>query len=271
MPASLNLQNYLARIGYKGSLAPDLDTLKGLHAAHVATIPFECLDPFCKRAVRLDLASVQAKLVDSPRGGYCFEQNTLFKAALEAVGFEVTQLGARVRWMSPPDSPLGPRSHMLLKLDLDEGTYIADVGFGACVMDSPLELEEDIEQRTLMGTYRLDWRDGLFYLAAKQPAGWREMYVFNLEPQFPSDAEQANWFTSTNPATPFPNNVIIERVDSTGRYKLINRRYIKEGREGEVVEETTIANAKTFADILKEAFGITPPASADAMFARLSP
>ena len=124
----------------------------------------------------------------------------------------VTQLGARVRWMSPQDSPLGPRSHMLLKLDLDDGTYIADVGFGACVMDAPLQLEEEIEQQTVMGTYRLDWRDGLFYLAAKQPNGWREMYAFNLEPQLPSDAEQANWFTSTNPSAPFTGNVIVEQI-----------------------------------------------------------
>ena len=269
MSGSLRLENYLKRIRYTGALAPDLATLNALHAAHVAAIPFEGLDPFCGRPVKLDLESIQAKLVDSPRGGYCFEQNTLFKAVLEAVGFEVTQLGARVRWMSPPDSPLGPRSHMLLKLDLDDGTYIADVGFGACVMDAPLQLEEEIEQRTAMGTYRFDWRDGLFYLAVKQPNGWREMYAFNLEPQLPSDAEQANWFTSTYPAAPFTSNVIVERVDSSARYKLINRRYVKEAREGEVVEERAINDVDDCSKTFQEAFGIVLPSEIRQIFSRV--
>ena len=45
MSDSLRLENYLKRIGYAGTLAPDLATLNALHAAHVAKIPFEGLDP----------------------------------------------------------------------------------------------------------------------------------------------------------------------------------------------------------------------------------
>jgi N-hydroxyarylamine O-acetyltransferase len=47
------------------------------------------------RPIRLDLGSLQAKLVFGRRGGYCFEQNRLFAAALEALGFAVTPLAAR--------------------------------------------------------------------------------------------------------------------------------------------------------------------------------
>ena len=119
------------------------------------------------------------------------------------------------------------------------------------------------------GTYRLDWRDGLFYLAAKQPNGWREMYAFNLEPQLPSDAEQANWFTSTNSAAPFTGNVIVERVDSGGRYKLINRRFVKETREGEVVEERPIEHEDEFAQLLRDIFGMTLPLNSGEMFSRV--
>ena len=117
---------------------------------------------------------------------------------LETIGFKVTGLGGRVRWMSAPDSPLGPRTHMVLTVDLSDGPYLADVGFGACVLDSPLQFKTDVEQHTGMGTYRLSETDGLFSLSAKQPAGWRTMYVFNMEPQIPSDYELSNWFTSTS-------------------------------------------------------------------------
>ena len=120
---------------------PNLATLSAIHAAHVDAIPFEGIDPLLRRPVNLDIASLQSKLVDSRRGGYCFDQNLLFKAALDAIGFKITGLSGRVRWMSPPDSPLGPREHITLKVDLPEGSYLADVGFGVCVMDNPLPLD----------------------------------------------------------------------------------------------------------------------------------
>ena len=118
MSSAFRLDKYLARIGFNGPIGPDLATLSTIHAAHVDAIPFEGFDPLLRRPVNLDIGSIQEKLVDSRRGGYCFEQNLLFKSALDAIGFRVTGLAARVRWTSPPDSPLGPRTHMLLKVDL---------------------------------------------------------------------------------------------------------------------------------------------------------
>lgn len=269
MSNDFRLESYLARIGHDGALAPDLATLAALHAAHVAAIPFEGIDPLLRRAVRLDLGAVQDKLVGSRRGGYCFEQNALFKAALDTIGFKVTGLGARVRWMAQPGSPLGPRTHMLLAVELPDGPYLADVGFGACVLDAPLKLATGLEHRTAMGTFRLDAADGLFALNAKQPAGWRTMYAFDLAPQLPSDYELGNWFTSTSPQVPFTNMLVMERVGSGRRYKLANRRLIVEARDGEVAAERRLADAEELGQVLDETFGVTPPAPVEELFARL--
>ena len=54
------------------------------------------IDPFLGRAPKLDVASLQAKMVASRRGGYCFEHNALLRAGLIALGFDVTSLVARV-------------------------------------------------------------------------------------------------------------------------------------------------------------------------------
>jgi N-hydroxyarylamine O-acetyltransferase len=269
MSSGVRLDAYLARIGHTGDLRPDLPTLAALHAAHVAAIPFEGLDPFLRRPVALDLTSLQAKLVESRRGGYCFEHNALFKAALEAIGFSVTGLGGRVRWMSPPDSPLGPLVHMLLKVDLPDGPYLADVGFGACLLDHPLQLRTDIEQRTAMGTFRLREADGLLALDAMQPNGWRTAYVFDLSPKIPADYEMGNWYTSTHPDVPFPNIVIMERLARDARHKLINRRYIVEARDGEVASETVLDSAEAFGRVLDEVFNVVPPAPVEQVFARV--
>ncbi len=79
---SLDLDAYLRRIEYAGERAPSRATLDALHLAHATHIPFENLDILLGRPIRLDLASLQAKLVAGRRGGYCFEQNLLFAAAL---------------------------------------------------------------------------------------------------------------------------------------------------------------------------------------------
>ena len=269
MSDEFRLDNYLARIGYRGVIRPDLPTLAALHASHVSTIPFEGLDPLLRRPVKLDLASVQEKLVDSRRGGYCFEQNLLFKAALEAIGFKVTGLAGRVRWMSPPDSPLGPRVHMLLKVDLVEGPYLADVGFGACLLDTPLRFQTDIDQRTAMGTYRLTQSSGLFSLAAKQPGGWRVMYVFDLQPQIQADYELGSWFTSTSPLVPFTNTIIMEKLGGDRRYKLVNRTFLVGAREGEVVEERPLRSSNDLRQAIDENFNMVPPAVAEEIFSRI--
>src|ERR1700676_877923 len=125
MTNEFRLADYLTRIGFRGKVRPDLATLVAIHAAHVDAIPFEGIDPLLSRPVKLDLASVQEKLLDRRCGGYCFEQNALFSAALQAVGFNVTGLGGRVRWMSPPDSPLAPKTHRLLWVDMAEASYFA--------------------------------------------------------------------------------------------------------------------------------------------------
>src|SRR5580698_1365149 len=91
----LDLDRYFARIGFTGVPRADLETLCALHRAHVTHVPFENLDVLLGRTIRLDLPSLEQKLVGQRRGGYCFEQNGLFVAVLEQIGFEITRLAAR--------------------------------------------------------------------------------------------------------------------------------------------------------------------------------
>lgn len=263
------LDRYLARIGHNGLVAPDLATLNAIHAAHVATIPFEGLDPLLGRPVKLDLASLQHKLIENRRGGYCYEQNAVLRAALQAIGFEVTGLGARVRWNAPAGSPLGPKTHMLLMVDLAGGRYLADAGFGACLLDAPLRFEMGVEQDTAMGAYRLSQVDALFALEAKRPDGWRTMYVFDLVPQLASDYELGSWYTSTSPFVPFTTALVMERVGGERRTKLVNRRLIIEARDGRQLSEHVIGSADELADVLDRTFGVTPPVPAGDIFAMI--
>ena len=121
-----------------------------------------------------------------------------------------------------------------------------------------------------MGTYRLTEEDGLTSLSAKRSTGWRTKYVFTLQPQIQSDYELGNWYTSTSPDVPFTSTLIMERVDSDIRYKLMNRRLTIEARDGEVTDERTIGSADELRRVLDETFKVTPPAPVDEVFARLA-
>src|SRR5579863_8510791 len=112
----MDLQAYCARVGFSGALHPTAECLRELHLAHATHVPFENIDVLLRRPIRLDRDSLWKKLVKDRRGGYCFEQNALFAAVLEEIGFPVTRLAARVRLGAPG---VGARTHMLLAVEAD--------------------------------------------------------------------------------------------------------------------------------------------------------
>ena len=121
----MNIDAYFSHTGYEGPRAATLAVLRAVIARHVQTIPFENLNPFAQLPVKLDIESLQEKIVRGQRGGYCFEQNLLLWNVVRQMGFDVTGLAARVSWNAPPDAVL-PRTHMLLLVKIDGASYIVD-------------------------------------------------------------------------------------------------------------------------------------------------
>jgi N-hydroxyarylamine O-acetyltransferase len=107
MSAAFDLEADFDRIHYSGEASPTLEVLRQLNIHHAETIPFENLNPLLGRPVLLDVVSLQEKLVHSRRGGYCYEQNHLFRHALENIGFKTTGLAARVLWNIILLDPIG--------------------------------------------------------------------------------------------------------------------------------------------------------------------
>jgi N-hydroxyarylamine O-acetyltransferase len=218
----LDLGAYLRRVEYDGPREPTPGVLEGLHLAHVTHIPFENLDPFLGRPVRLDLASLQAKLVAGRRGGYCFEQNTLFAAALEALGFRVTRLAARVR--SGAASIL-PRTHMLLEVDAGREPWLADVGFGGEGLLRPVPLTPGRPVPQFHWTYRLTEEPGLWVLQTLRGGAWQDLYAFTREPLYPVDFEVANHFTATHPSSIFVRCLTAQLTTPEAHFVLRNREF----------------------------------------------
>jgi len=270
MNSSFDLSAYFTRIAYDGPRTPTLETLRAIQFLHPQAIAFENLDPLLGRSPRLDIESLQQKLVRSRRGGYCFEQNALFGHALRALGFRVTGLAGRVVWNRPDNMTTPPRSHMVLRVELDEGTYLADVGFGLSPT-GPLRLEPDIEQQTPHEPFRLT-KDGEQYtLQAKLLGKWQSFYRFDLQAQEEVDYEVANHYVSTWPTSHFVTSLIAARAAPELRYGLRGNQLSIRPLNG-AGEQRALTSAAEMRAALSDLFGITVPEPDrfDATVARLN-
>ncbi|MFF2088143.1 arylamine N-acetyltransferase [Nocardia sp. NPDC058176] len=214
----LDLDAYLARIGYTGPRAATVETLRALVRGHTTTIPFENLEIILGRGIPLDLESLQDKLIRRRRGGYCFENVGLFAAALERFGFGVTGLSGRVTYGVLDAGTLRPATHALLRVTApgDDRVWICDVGFGF----GPLEPFELVDGRGEFGLgdwrYRLERRTGalgapLWVLFQRSHEGWLDRHTFTEDPQYRIDYVVGNHFVSTFPRSPFVARPYVQR------------------------------------------------------------
>jgi N-hydroxyarylamine O-acetyltransferase len=272
----LNLERYLERIEYprqgRAVLQADLASLRELTRAHTRAIPFENLNTLMRLPVLLDIESLEAKLVESRRGGYCFEQNALFAAVLEAIGLPVTRLAARVVWrLDAAARWRNPRTHMVLLVRVADGRYLCDVGFGGVTPTAPLLLDTGDEQPTPHEPFRLIEAAGSYTLQVGLDGEWHDVYCFDLQPQVASDYAMANHYVATHPASHFRSTLIAARAFDGGRYMLRNSR-LSTYVAGNEKEQRHLARADELVRTLEETFGIevADPGALLAAFANIS-
>lgn len=254
MANSLNLDEYLARIDYQGPLTPNLALLRNLHVAHATHIPFENVDVLLGKPIPLDLSSLETKLVSDRRGGYCFEQNTLFAAALEQIGYFVTRLGARVRLGS---QRVAPRTHMLLLVEAEGKPVLADVGFGGGGFLDPIALAVDTQIEQYGWSHRLEREGDLWVLKTKIEGVWIDQYSFTPEPQYPSDYEVANYYTSTHPTSHFRQILVAQAQSTRGRISLHNSTLIEAASSDS--QTSRKLNEHEILSVLADKFGLHLP------------
>jgi N-hydroxyarylamine O-acetyltransferase len=198
-----DLDAYVERIGVGGDASA-----AEVHFAHVTTIPFENLDPHRGVPVSLDPEALADKLVRNRRGGYCFEQNLLLKAGLEALGADVDVMLARVRVGMPPGT-LRPRSHLVLRVRDGGAPVLADVGFGLGTLLEPIGFEAGPVHEQLGWRYRLVTDGPELVLQRQDDGAWIDLYAFLPEPVPLVDVTVNNWFTCTYPRSPFVTGLIV--------------------------------------------------------------
>jgi N-hydroxyarylamine O-acetyltransferase len=209
----MDLAAYLERIGYERTPQPDLETLVGVHRAHLLTITYENLDIHLGRTLSLDMPHIFDKLVTRRRGGWCYEMNGLLAWALREIGFEVTMLASAVGRQTAGANAEG--NHLILRVQLDR-PYLADVGFGNGLLE-PIPLEPG-EYRQGFLTYRLEntGDEWVFHNHVHGGAG----FEFNLKPHQMADFAERCHYLQTSPDSGFVRTAVCHRHTPDGLLSL---------------------------------------------------
>jgi N-hydroxyarylamine O-acetyltransferase len=252
----MRLEQYLQRIGFEGVARPNLETLTAIQRGHHLAIAYENLDVQLGRPVSTDPDAAVDKLVGSRRGGWCYEMNGVMGWALREIGFSVTRLaGAAMRSTA---GPANEGNHLVLRVDLDERSYIADVGLG----DGPLS-PYPIRDGPFV-------QDGLNYRLEALEDGWWRLHNHALArpPNFDVRLDEADeallarkcaWLGS-DPASIFVQTLICQRFTPRGHIDLIGRVFRQVGPRG--VSERLLQSSQELIAVLGDEFGIQEPAVA---------
>jgi arylamine N-acetyltransferase len=152
-------------------IAPSVEALRALHAAHVERVAYEALD--VQRGLTTSIAPRDSvsRIAIAGRGGYCYHLNGAFAVLLADLGFEVVGHRAGVQNhvdSVPPGSALA--NHLALTVhglptrDCPSGNWLVDVGL-ADALHEPLPLHEGIYTQ---GPFQYRLR-----LSEVDPGGWR--------------------------------------------------------------------------------------------------
>lgn len=250
------LAHYLERIGHGWNVRPKLPTLRSLHRAHVTAIPFEALDVQLGVIPSLEPEAIFEKLVERPRGGWCYEMNGLFGAALQAIGFAVTRLSCSV--MRQEGGAARSGTHLALLVDCD-GPWLCDVGFGGGLLE-PLPLAE-VARLDAPYTVSLErTEDGYWRFAQRLEVPFG--YDFRAEPADEAlFAEKCRW-QATDPASNFTQNFVAQKRSRDRHLVLRGKVLTEHGPDGTTTH--TIGSADELVSALAERFGIDEPRAREA-------
>jgi len=252
---SSRLEEYLARIGFRGAPRPDLATLNEMQRTHVRTVPFENLDVQLGRRVVMDPDACYDKVVHRRRGGWCFELNGVLSWALKEIGFDVLRLSGGVRRDSAGDGQMG--NHLCLLVRLDK-PYLVDVGFGSS-LSQPIPLEASTHEQPPYHLTLSELNDG-HWRFSERTDGDPFSYDFRTDPADESRFADHCARLQAHADSTFVQNLLIQR--RTGDQHLALRGRVLMTQRGCDPRKRILGSADELLSTLRESFDLDVPEAA---------
>ena len=251
----MEIEKYLQRIGYNGSMQPIIELLQVLQKRHLLSVPFENLDIHYKIPIQLDIETIFEKVVIKKRGGFCYELNGIFYELLRAIGFDVKMISARV--FDQRQQIFSPEfDHLAIIAKIDSVDYLADAGFGEFAF-SPLQVEPDTIQNDERGNFRIERHDNSYYKVVKRAGeAWVPEYMFTLTKRDLSEFEDMCRYNQTSPLSHFTQNKFCSLATEKGRITVTTKK--TKITVGDSVTEVPLESEEEFLEALETYFHMRP-------------
>jgi amide synthase len=254
---------YLKHIGYTGSMEPTADSLRELHKKHMMTVPFDNSRNAPKGLAIWDDVDAGADvfhqaLITEGRGGICHEHCGLFRAVLDAFGYETTVISSGVRGANGEFGH--DLEHMLALVRIGDELWLADVGFAGPSFIEPVRISADVQSQFGFD-YRVVEGESHLVLQRRTRGGeWLAVYRFTLR-----ERELAEWKAIATGENDDPfwhwagemiaaGTLIYGRAFETGQILLVGRRYLRaeDGRDVTRVLARTDEYRAVIRDVLRQ-------------------
>ncbi|MGH6872721.1 MAG: arylamine N-acetyltransferase family protein [Rhizomicrobium sp.] len=253
----MRVEDYLKRIDFADVVSRDLAGLTALHRAHLRAIPYENLDVQLGRTVTTAIPAIYEKIVGRRRGGWCYEMNGIFGWALGALGFDVTRATGAVMREVMGDASNG--NHLVLKVVVPEGLYLADVGFGDGPADPIRITPGPFEAGGFafgLESPRADW-----WRLRNHKWGGAPSFDFHLDRADEALLAEKCVFLQTAPSSPFVQNLVVQRFVPGGLRIL--RGCVLRDVTPDGISDREIASADELVTTLASVFALDVPEVAD--------
>jgi N-hydroxyarylamine O-acetyltransferase len=249
----MNVDAYLYRIGLNSRPPATLAGLTAIHRAHLLAVPYENIDVQFGRPVTIERPAIYEKIVEKKRGGWCYEMNGIMGWALGELGFNVTRATGAV--MRETSGEASDGNHLVLRVELPEGTYLGDVGFG----DGPRD-----PIRVVSGAFHADGFDfslrridDRWWRLNNDPRGGAPSFDFNLDPANEKLLAAKCDFLQTAAASPFVQNLVVQRHVPHG-LEILRGRTLRSIR-ADGISDRALADADELVKTLKTVFALDVP------------
>ena len=259
----INTQDYLQRIHHPPVTQPDLLTLDKLQKAHLLAVPFENLDNHLGRPSLLNLDRIADKIIYEKRGGFCYELNGLFYLLLQALGFQVKMVSARVYNAA---GEVGPEfDHLALIVNIEGKEYLSDVGFGEFSF-YPMPIRFGQETDDPRGKFTMERLDSGAILVSKvedktdpeAPVNTPE-YQFTEQARAFSEFMEMCRFHSLDPTSHFAKKPMVTLPNEHGRITIAGHKLKKTSWDNHLGLPTTtdqiIDNEQDYGKFYERYFG----------------
>ncbi|ERF48557.1 arylamine N-acetyltransferase [Staphylococcus sp. EGD-HP3] len=198
----------------------NLATLNHLIQHYVLHVPFENINVQNKQPIALDDESMLHKIIVEQRGGFCYEQNRLFRNFLMAKGFTVKMVAATIH---TGDGWAMEGSHMSLVVTLPEGDFVADVGY-ADVPQQALPLSQSKIVEDVNGYFKIEWIvETNFQFLKYNGEAWVIQYQATNVSQTLADFAAGIEFNQYDAQSIFVRELIISKAVADGRVTMSKR------------------------------------------------